>query len=285
MTKRSVVLVGVLIIMAMIGSSVIGAVSAIAASDTANGSFSVFLPLILNAIGAMAEVPQGAVMTFNLASCPSGWSEVTDAQGRALVGLPSGGTLAGTVGAGLSDGENRAHTHYVDPLLVSSGSVGDHTHPIEELDIDTSGGGSHNHNYDPAPMSTSISSHSHAWAYINDNSNWRTWSYPGLVTREMVNWGDGMDSDGSGKFPIADSVPSIGNRTSYTESNSHLHSIDIPLTQTDESGWHWHNIDLEFDTLGAGGHSHSVDIPTTSSTTASTSDVMPYIQFLVCEKD
>ena len=59
MSKRSAVLVGILIVMAMIGSSVIGAVSAIAASDTANGSYSIFLPLILNAIEALAEVPQG----------------------------------------------------------------------------------------------------------------------------------------------------------------------------------------------------------------------------------
>ncbi len=56
MTKRSVALVGVLIVMAMIRSSVIGAVSAIAASDTANGSFSIFLPLILNAFGPCTEV-------------------------------------------------------------------------------------------------------------------------------------------------------------------------------------------------------------------------------------
>ena len=48
MTKRSVALVGVLIVMAMIGSSVIGALSGSAASVKPNGSVStVYLPLIM----------------------------------------------------------------------------------------------------------------------------------------------------------------------------------------------------------------------------------------------
>jgi hypothetical protein len=64
-------------------------------------------------------VPAGSVMFFNLPTCPSGWTELTAAQGRYLVGLPSGGTLAGTQGTALANLENRAtgqHTHnVVDP--------------------------------------------------------------------------------------------------------------------------------------------------------------------------
>jgi len=59
-------------------------------------------------------MPAGAVMFSTGASCPAGWSELTAAQGRCLVGLPSGGTLAGTVGTALTDLENRdvgQHTH------------------------------------------------------------------------------------------------------------------------------------------------------------------------------
>ena len=63
--------------------------------------------------------PSGAIMFFNLASCPSGWTELTAARGRYLVGLTSGGTLAGTAGTALTNLENRAvgsHTHAVtDP--------------------------------------------------------------------------------------------------------------------------------------------------------------------------
>jgi hypothetical protein len=64
-------------------------------------------------------VPAGFVGFFNLSSCPSGWSEVTGAQGRYVVGKPSGGTLGGTAGTALSNQENRAvgrHNHGVsDP--------------------------------------------------------------------------------------------------------------------------------------------------------------------------
>lgn len=58
-------------------------------------------------------VPPGAVMFFNLTSCPEGWSELTAARGRYLVGLPDGGALLSTVGTSLSDQEERpAGTHY-----------------------------------------------------------------------------------------------------------------------------------------------------------------------------
>lgn len=69
--------------------------------------------------GQDATAPVGAVMFFNLSSCPSGWTEMTSARGRYLVGLPSDGTLGGTAGSVLSNLENRAvgsHTHTVsDP--------------------------------------------------------------------------------------------------------------------------------------------------------------------------
>jgi hypothetical protein len=61
----------------------------------------------------------GAVSFFNLAACPSGWTELTAARGRYIVGLPVGGTLAGTAGTALTNLQNRSvgrHTHGVtDP--------------------------------------------------------------------------------------------------------------------------------------------------------------------------
>lgn len=68
---------------------------------------------------AAGGVPTGAVMAFNLASCPSGWTEYTSARGRYVVGLPSGGTLNGTAGTALSNLEDRPvgqHSHTItDP--------------------------------------------------------------------------------------------------------------------------------------------------------------------------
>jgi len=58
--------------------------------------------------------PTGAIMAFNLPSCPTGWANLTSAEGRYIVGMPQGGTLAASIGTALSDGEDRStdlHTH------------------------------------------------------------------------------------------------------------------------------------------------------------------------------
>jgi hypothetical protein len=54
--------------------------------------------LVIDVYGYFNEgkdtTPAGAVMFFNLATCPPGWTELVSARGRYLVGLPSAGTLA-----------------------------------------------------------------------------------------------------------------------------------------------------------------------------------------------
>jgi hypothetical protein len=69
--------------------------------------------------GVDAVAPSGAVMYFDLAACPDGWSSFDAARGRYLVGLTSGGTAGAAVGIALLNQENRAvgqHTHSViDP--------------------------------------------------------------------------------------------------------------------------------------------------------------------------
>jgi len=84
---------------------------------------------------AALQIPSGAVMFFNLSSCPSGWSPLPGAAGRYLVGLPAGGALGATVGYALTPQENRPvgrHTHgVVDP---------GHSHNIDLRD-GTWGGG------------------------------------------------------------------------------------------------------------------------------------------------
>lgn len=56
-------------------------------------------------------VPTGAVMFFNLSGCPMGWSVFTQARGRTLVGLNSGGTLATTVGTPIPNATAPTHGH------------------------------------------------------------------------------------------------------------------------------------------------------------------------------
>ena len=72
-------------------------------------------------------IPSGAVMFFDMATCPAGWTSMAPAAGRYVVGLPSGGTLGAQVGTALSNAENRptgAHGHAVsDPGHT-------HTYPL-----------------------------------------------------------------------------------------------------------------------------------------------------------
>jgi len=83
---------------------------------------------------SLGPVPSGAVMYFNLAVCPQGWSPVAAARGRYIVGLQAGGTLAGVDGTPLTDLEDRP--------------VGQHTHSITDP--------GHRHGYEQAfPNSTS----------------------------------------------------------------------------------------------------------------------------------
>jgi hypothetical protein len=57
------------------------------------------------------SVPPYAVMFFALSACPPGWAELTNARGRAMVGMPAGGTVGGTIGNPLGNLEDRLHSH------------------------------------------------------------------------------------------------------------------------------------------------------------------------------
>ena len=73
----------------------------------------------VGARGADAIAPGGAVMFFDAAACPAGWTAFDAARGRTLVGLNNGGTRGGTAGTPLGDLEDRAvgqHVHGItDP--------------------------------------------------------------------------------------------------------------------------------------------------------------------------
>lgn len=79
--------------------------------------------------GGGASIPTGTVAAFNLASCPSGWSEVTDARGRMLIGVGTLGaatyTLGGTGGYAyvtLTTTEMPSHNHTATTTITRSNS-------------------------------------------------------------------------------------------------------------------------------------------------------------------
>ena len=116
------------------------------------------------------SIEPGTIGIFNDTVCPPGWTAVTDAEGRAIVGLPSGGTIGGTVGTALTDQEDRTHDHSIS-------ADGSHTHFVDIADT-TSGNNSaaktvddviesgstsvaddpHTHQVDPISTATTTSS-------------------------------------------------------------------------------------------------------------------------------
>jgi hypothetical protein len=73
-------------------------------------------------------VPSGLITYFNLASCPAGWSEVTDARGRYIVVMPNPGTPGAMVGTALANLENRTVAQHTHTATVSV--EGNHAHTV-----------------------------------------------------------------------------------------------------------------------------------------------------------
>lgn len=126
--------------------------------------------------------PTGAVMAFDLAACPDGWSDYLPARGRFVRGIdptgtndPDGVRTAGNVQAD----DFRAHTHTVDPPNTVTSTNGWHTHstaigttddnnlphvfaglqlgdngPFSTINIGSSGAGNHNHSVDIGPFNS-----------------------------------------------------------------------------------------------------------------------------------
>lgn len=77
----------------------------------------------------------GFIAWYNGSTCPEGWSEALELRGRTPLGLPAGGTLAGTRGTALGNfgtvqsTGGASHTH--GPGSISSSYGGGHTHQTE----------------------------------------------------------------------------------------------------------------------------------------------------------
>ena len=108
-----------------------------------------------------AVVPSGAIIFF-AGDCPTGWPEYGPMQGRTLVGVQQGGTVAGTRGASLSNLGARtitqvpAHRHEVDPPNTSTNTTGNHRHGMltRQDDYNVSGGSGPSFGADNGPYTT-----------------------------------------------------------------------------------------------------------------------------------
>jgi len=162
---------------------------------------------------AGGDIPRGAVVAFDRSTCPNGWSDYAKADGRVIAGLRPDGTLRGVVGTRLGDREMREHRHFVNLPATATDESGGHSH--------------------------------HALAY--NEGAWRSGSGMAIVA-----WGDGIDTSGSGIYPVAFASKYTGG-------------------------------DIFVDTDSQAPHTHSVDPPRRPSTKAWNG--VPYVQLKYCEKD
>lgn len=200
--------------------------------------------------GGTYLVPGGAIMLFDSATCPAGWTEYTAARGRTIVGVPSGGTVGGTVGSALADLATRtistvvAHVHAVGTLVNAAEAV--HTHGVGSYDaaaeashthgvgsLDAAAEAAHTHGvgtYDAAAEA----SHTHGVGTYNNAT-------------------EAVHTHGVGSYDAAaeaDHTHGVGAYNNATEA-AHTHSVNPPSTTS--AG---HSVD----------HNHAADPPNTTST-------------------
>jgi hypothetical protein len=195
-----------------------------------------------NCDGALAP---GAVAFFNSPGCPLGWSELTAALGRYIVGRPGGGTLGGTRGTALTNLENRAVGQHNHGVTAEGTARGDHDH---------GGGGT----------STTAGNHSHSVtvsAAGGHSHNVSLFTYGGFDQDRLSRGGDsGLAVNSSA--PISNSSHNHGG-TYVTASDTFNH----------DHGQSMNN---------AGSHTHTVTLTNTGPVVGTNA---PYVQYTICEKD
>ncbi len=109
-------------------------------------------------------VPAGMIAFFASATCPSGWTEYTAVRGRLILGLPVGGTVAGTKGTAIGNLAALPVTQHNHS--ASSDSAGSHFHGSAVGCSTNAGCGSSVNRYVDGDLAdtlntTSAGSHSH----------------------------------------------------------------------------------------------------------------------------
>lgn len=86
----------------------------------------------MNGGGDMAGVaPTGAVMAFDLATCPTGWTAYAPAQGRVVRGIDPTGTVDPSgvrVAGNLQEDEVKEHGLHTNSLVSNAGTVAGGSH-------------------------------------------------------------------------------------------------------------------------------------------------------------
>lgn len=192
-------------------------------------------------------IPAGAVMAFDLDTCPEGWSVLASAAGRFVVGAGteySKGSTGGLNSVTLTTAQMPKHTH-----SGTTASSGAHTHTAS-----ADSAGAHTH----TASTGSAGAHNHR--------------SPDRVFEGLDSWGNWQSNTGT--RPAYD-----GSRTfvrPYTSTDgAHTHSVTV-----NSAGAHTHNVTVS----SAGAHTHSFTTSEAGSGAAH-ENRPPYLALLYCKKD
>ncbi len=150
------------------------------------------------------------------------------------------------------------HTHN---LSVSGNSISafNHNHVFNYGTIYTNSGGNHVHEVIPSSGTlTSASDHSHAWAnFVNSSKAWKSYNAAGNSI-DVIDWGNGMDADGTDHFPIQMDILDDFTCITNLVGGTHNHTYQIPSGKyTSSNGEHSHYAFVdEQATAYGGGHTH-----------------------------
>lgn len=252
-------------------------------------------------------IPSGLIAFYN-AACPSTWTEVAGAQGRIIVGLPSGGTLAGTVGTAFTDLQDKSvtptftgdalatHLHGVGSL-VAAWPAGVPTFAGSALATHLHGTGTYATSAHSGTAVADHASHTHTYTqvvnHIHGVSTILRTATTGGATTQVTN---AQDTSSTADTTRKTDNPDGGVATGTTAGPSAIltHAVTQPSAHTLSGS-------SEAVTGGtpAGTISWPVGVPTLSGSSAAvsggtpsgtvsavvTSNVLAYIQYRACSKD
>ncbi|MBX2996860.1 MAG: hypothetical protein KF681_18720, partial [Bdellovibrionaceae bacterium] len=164
-------------------------------------------------------VPSGAVMAFDLASCPTGWTAYASGQNRVIVG--SGGSYAlgvtgGANSATTSTDGSHSHSGNTGSTAISVAQMPSHTHGVNDP--------GHTHGvYDPGHSHT-INDDGCCYAATGNEPDWRGGSGHSSGT-SVSTTGIGIYAAGTG-ISIQANGSGAGHTHSLSADGSHSHTVD-----------------------------------------------------------
>lgn len=198
----------------------------------------------------VSGVPAGAIMPFNLSTCPAGWVKADgqngtpDLRGEFIRGLDGGrGIDFGRSLASAQTESTKSHNHTVNPPATNTNSTGAHAHLVDPPNTATTTNGHHDHT-------------------INDQLN----NVQSFIAFSRHDISPGTITDGTGF--------------------SHGSVANDRLININAAGNHTHTVNISgFNSSSAGTHVHSVDIGQFNSGSAGGAETRPRnVAFLYCIK-